>query len=29
MTDEWLYPLILKEEDELYDTSLPENPDDK
>ena len=28
MTDEWLYPLLLSEEDSLYDTSLPDNPDD-
>jgi hypothetical protein len=28
MTDEWLYPLLLKEEDALFDTPMPDNPDD-
>jgi hypothetical protein len=29
MTDEWLYPLISKEEEELLDTSIPDDEDDE
>lgn len=28
MTDEWLYPLISKEEEELVDKPIPEDEDD-
>jgi hypothetical protein len=29
MTDEWLYPLISKEEEELLDSSIPDDEDDE
>jgi hypothetical protein len=29
MTDEWLYPVISKEEEELLDTSIPDDEDDE
>jgi hypothetical protein len=29
MTDEWLYPLISKEEEELLDKSIPDEEDDE
>ena len=29
MTEDWLYPLILKEEEELYETEIPEDEEEE
>jgi hypothetical protein len=29
MTEDWLYPLILKEEEGLYDTEIPEDEEEE
>jgi hypothetical protein len=29
MTEDWLYPLILKEEKELYETEIPEDEEEE